>query len=193
MEKRKPIISTVTPCYNEEAAIPLFYQELCRVAEEMADAEFEFLFVDDGSKDGTLEILRELNQRDARVHYVSFSRNFWKEAGIYAGLQNVSGDFVAILDADMQILPHCSRKCHGLCRMRNMIVVGTRRVTQQRGAACAFYVCPYILPANEPDFKNRSSRWGKGFSTDEPQSGGCGPFGGGIQPVFQRNFRLGGF
>ena len=113
MEKRKPIISTVTPCYNEEAAIPLFYQELCRVAEEMADAEFEFLFVDDGSKDGTLEILRELNQRDARVHYVSFSRNFGKEAGIYAGLQNVSGDFVAILDADMQDpgnVPDCVRR-----------------------------------------------------------------------------------
>ena len=102
MEKRKPIISTVTPCYNEEAAIPLFYQELCRVAEEMADAEFEFLFVDDGSKDGTLEILRELNQRDARVHYVSFSRNF--------GMRTC------------RILPHCSRKCTGLCQKRNMIV-----------------------------------------------------------------------
>ena len=131
MEKRKPIISTVTPCYNEEAAIPLFYQELCRVAEEMADAEFEFLFVDDGSKDGTLEILRELNQRAARVHYVSFSRNFGKEAGIYAGLQNVSGDFVAILDADMQDPPSLLPEMYRIVSEEEYDCVGTRRVTRK--------------------------------------------------------------
>ena len=131
MEKRKPIISTVTPCYNEEAAIPLFYQELCRVAEEMADAEFEFLFVDDGSKDGTLEILRELNQRDARVHYVSFSKNFGKEAGIYAGLQNVSGDFVAILDADMQDPPSLLPEMYRIVSEEEYDCVGTRRVTRK--------------------------------------------------------------
>ena len=131
MEKRKPIISTVAPCYNEEAAIPLFYQELCRVAEEMADAEFEFLFVDDGSKDGTLEILRELNQRDARVHYVSFSRNFGKEAGIYAGLQNVSGDFVAILDADMQDPPSLLPEMYRIVSEEEYDCVGTRRVTRK--------------------------------------------------------------
>ena len=131
MEKRKPIISTVTPCYNEEAAIPLFYQELCRVAEEMADAEFEFLFVDDGSKDGTLEILRELNQRDARVHYVSFSRNFGKEAGIYAGLQNVSGDFVAIWDADMQDPPSLLPEMYRIVSEEEYDCVGTRRVTRK--------------------------------------------------------------
>ena len=131
MEKRKAIISTVTPCYNEEAAIPLFYQELCRVAEEMADAEFEFLFVDDGSKDGTLEILRELNQRDARVHYVSFSRNFGKEAGIYAGLQNVSGDFVAILDADMQDPPSLLPEMYRIVSEEEYDCVGTRRVTRK--------------------------------------------------------------
>ena len=131
MEKRKPIISTVTPCYNEEAAIPLFYQELRRVAEKMADAEFEFLFVDDGSKDGTLEILRELNQRDARVHYVSFSRNFGKEAGIYAGLQNASGDFVAILDADMQDPPSLLPEMYRIVTEEEYDCVGTRRVTRK--------------------------------------------------------------
>ncbi|MFR8001940.1 MAG: glycosyltransferase family 2 protein [Hydrogeniiclostridium sp.] len=131
MEKRKPIISTVTPCYNEEAAIPLFYQELRRVAEKMADAEFEFLFVDDGSTDGTLEILRELNQRDARVHYVSFSRNFGKEAGIYAGLQNASGDFVAILDADMQDPPSLLPEMYRIVTEEEYDCVGTRRVTRK--------------------------------------------------------------
>lgn len=131
MQEKRPVISTVTPCYNEEAAIPLFYQELCRVAEEMADAEFEFLFVDDGSKDGTLEILRELNQRDARVHYVSFSRNFGKEAGIYAGLQNVSGDFVAILDADMQDPPSLLPEMYRIVSEEEYDCVGTRRVTRK--------------------------------------------------------------
>ncbi len=131
MQEKRPVISTVTPCYNEEAAIPLFYQELCRVAEKMAEVEFEFLFVDDGSKDGTLEILRELNQRDARVHYVSFSRNFGKEAGIYAGLQNASGDFVAILDADMQDPPSLLPEMYRIVTGEGYDCVGTRRVTRK--------------------------------------------------------------
>ena len=131
MEKRKPIISTVTPCYNEEAAIPLFYQELCRVAEEMADAEFEFLFVDDGSKDGTLEILRELNQRDARVHYVSFSRNFGKEAGIYAGLEAAQGDYAVVMDVDLQDPPALLPQMYRILQEEDYDCVATRRVSRQ--------------------------------------------------------------
>jgi glucosyltransferase len=131
MEKRKPIISTVTPCYNEEASIPLFYQELCRVAENMPNAEFEFLFVDDGSKDTTLLILRELSQKDDRVHYISFSRNFGKEAGIYAGLQNAVGDYVAILDADMQDPPSLLPEMYRIVTEEEYDCVGTRRVTRK--------------------------------------------------------------
>ncbi|MDD4850839.1 MAG: glycosyltransferase family 2 protein [Gemmiger sp.] len=101
-------ISLVVPCYNEEEALPLFYKEAARVAAQMKashGAEFEFVFVDDGSKDGTLRVMRALRAQDARVRYVSFSRNFGKEAGIYAGLQAAKGDYVAMLDADLQDPP----------------------------------------------------------------------------------------
>lgn len=102
------LISLIVPCYNEEESMPLFYQEASRVAAEMGKshgAEFEFIFIDDGSRDGTLRVARELHAQDARVRYVSFSRNFGKEAGIYAGLQAAKGDYVATMDADLQDPP----------------------------------------------------------------------------------------
>lgn len=102
------LISLIVPCYNEEEALPLFYQEASRVAAQMGQshgAEFEFIFVDDGSKDDTMGVVRRLRAEDARVRYVSFSRNFGKEAGIYAGLQAARGDYVAMLDADLQDPP----------------------------------------------------------------------------------------
>ncbi len=102
------LISLVVPSYNEEEAMPLFYQEASRVAAEMKEshgADFEFIFVDDGSKDGTLRVARELHDRDPRVRYVSFSRNFGKESAIYAGLKAARGDYVATLDADLQDPP----------------------------------------------------------------------------------------
>ena len=102
------LISLVVPSYNEEEALPLFYKEAARVAAEMEKshgAAFEFIFVDDGSKDKTLAVARRLHAQDARVRYVSFSRNFGKEAAIYAGLQAARGDYVATLDADLQDPP----------------------------------------------------------------------------------------
>ena len=108
-----PKISIVVPCYNEEAALPLFYQEITRVAGEMDDVDFEFVFIDDGSKDNTLPELRRLAAADSRVRFVSFSRNFGKEAGMLAGLEAATGDFVALMDADLQdppsLLPELSR------------------------------------------------------------------------------------
>lgn len=82
-----PIISIVVPCYNEEEALPLFYQEATRVAGEMSGIDFEFVFIDDGSRDNTLSVLRRLAAADRRVRFVSFSRNFGKEAGMLAGLE----------------------------------------------------------------------------------------------------------
>ena len=102
------LISLIVPCYNEEEAMPLFYKEASRVAAEMKashGADFEFIFVDDGSRDGTLRVARALHAQDDRVRYVSFSRNFGKEAGIYAGLQAAKGDYVATMDADLQDSP----------------------------------------------------------------------------------------
>ena len=101
----KEKISIIVPCYNEEESLPIFYKEIDKSSKEMKSVDFEFLFINDGSKDKTLEILRKLAKKDKRVRYVSFSRNFGKEAGMWAGLENATGDYVAIMDADMQDPP----------------------------------------------------------------------------------------
>lgn len=98
-------ISIIVPCYNEEQTIPLFYKEIKKVSKEMNHVTFEYLFVNDGSKDKTLTILRDLAQKDNDVRYISFSRNFGKEAGMYAGLENATGDYIAVMDADLQDPP----------------------------------------------------------------------------------------
>ena len=102
---RKEKISIVVPCYNEEESLPIFYEEINRVSKEMKVVDFEFLFINDGSRDKTLDILRDLSKKDKRVRFISFSRNFGKEAGMYAGLENATGDYVAIMDVDMQDPP----------------------------------------------------------------------------------------
>ena len=102
---RKDKISIVVPCFNEEESLPIFYKEIDNLSEEMKIVDFEFLFVNDGSYDKTLEELRRLAKKDKRVRYISFSRNFGKEAGMYAGLSNATGDYVAVMDADMQDPP----------------------------------------------------------------------------------------
>lgn len=99
-------ISIVVPCYNEEESIPLFYEEVNKVTEEMKKkAEFEFVFVNDGSKDKTLEEFRKLAKKDKRVRYISFSRNFGKEAGMLAGLEHATGDYITTMDVDLQDPP----------------------------------------------------------------------------------------
>lgn len=99
-------ISVVVPCYNEEESLPLFYEEVNKVTEQMKKkAEFEFIFVNDGSKDKTLEEFRKLAKKDKRVKYISFSRNFGKEAGMLAGLEHATGDYVTTMDADLQDPP----------------------------------------------------------------------------------------
>lgn len=103
MKKEK--ISIIVPCYNEEESLPIFYKEIDRISKEMNEVIFEFLFINDGSCDRTLEILRNMAKKDDRVRYISFSRNFGKEAGMWAGLENATGDYVAIMDADMQDPP----------------------------------------------------------------------------------------
>lgn len=110
MKKEK--ISIVVPCYNEEESLPIFYQEIIKIAKEMKKVDFEFLFINDGSKDNTLNILKELSKKDERVRFISFSRNFGKEGGMYAGLENATGDYVAIMDADMQDPPEMIKKMY---------------------------------------------------------------------------------
>lgn len=103
------LISVIVPCYNEEEVLPLFYAEITKISAQMVDKHpdltFEYLFIDDGSKDHTLRDLRALSRKDSRVRYLSFSRNFGKEAGIYAGLSNAKGDYCVVMDADLQHPP----------------------------------------------------------------------------------------
>ena len=97
-------ISLIVPCYNEEEALPIFYRETKNVLETMP-CEHEFVFINDGSRDRTLAVLKELAGQGGCVQYLSFSRNFGKEAAMYAGFCNVTGDYVAVMDADMQDPP----------------------------------------------------------------------------------------
>lgn len=124
-------ISVVVPCYNEEPALEPFFAVLTSVAEQMHDVGFEFLFINDGSRDGTLKKIKELAVRDERVKYISFSRNFGKEAGIYAGLENASGDFVVIMDADLQDPPALLSEMYRAVTVEGYDCVGSRRVTRK--------------------------------------------------------------
>lgn len=122
-------ISIVIPCYNEQESIPLFYQALEQVKPQLRGYELEYYFVNDGSKDNTLNELRQLNkQHPDSVHYISFSRNFGKEAALYAGLQAATGDYVAVMDVDLQDPPEQLPEMLAGIEDEGYDVVGTRRV-----------------------------------------------------------------
>ena len=127
----KKLISIVVPCYNEEPTLPILYKELNRVTAQMPDYDFEYLFVNDGSKDKTLVMLQEMATKDERVKYVSFSRNFGKEPALYAGLKNAKGDLVATMDADMQDPPALLPELVGYVESGEYDNAGTRRVTRK--------------------------------------------------------------
>ena len=95
-------ISVVVPCFNEEEVLSVFYKKTSEVLNEIDGITYELLFVDDGSKDHTKDILRALSLKDDRCEFVSFSRNFGKEVAMFAGLKKSSGDYVVIMDADLQ-------------------------------------------------------------------------------------------
>ena len=123
-------ISIIVPCFNEEESLALFFSEMEKIKFQLND-HFEYIFVNDGSKDRTLAILRELNQKNNSVRYLSFSRNFGKEAALYAGLKHATGDLVTVMDADLQDPPEL------LLTMKSMLeknpdldCVGTRRTTR---------------------------------------------------------------
>lgn len=120
-------LSLVVPCFNEEEAIPLFYEEICRIQKELSELEIEFRFVDDGSKDGTLEQIKRLRNKDERVHYVSFSRNFGKEAALYAGLVSAQGDYIVTMDVDLQDPPEYLPKMYFAIKEEGYDCVATRR------------------------------------------------------------------
>lgn len=124
MRKMKKI-GVIVPCYNEEESLPYFYKKMQKVMEQM-DVEFELLFVNDGSKDKTLDILKDFAKKDERVRFLSFSRNFGKEAAIYAGLQHVNGDYVTLMDADLQDPPEKLIVMYQVLIKENLDIVGLK-------------------------------------------------------------------
>lgn len=130
MSKNK-LLSVIVSCYNEELAIPEFYKEIIKIADKMNYLDFEFIFVNDGSKDKTLQIVKELREKDKRVRYVSFSRNFGKEAAMLAGLEASKGDYVTLMDADLQDPPSLLPEMYDLIVKEHYDNVGTRRVTRK--------------------------------------------------------------
>ena len=125
------ILTAIVPCFNEEAVIPMFYDEIMRVAELMKnEVEFEVIMVDDGSKDKTLELIRGLRAKDKRIKVISFSRNFGKEAAMYAGLTHAHGDYVAVIDADLQHPPEMLIEMHKAIKYEGFYSACARRSTR---------------------------------------------------------------
>ena len=124
-------ISIIVPCYNEQEALPLFYAEITRVAEQMAPLTFEFVFIDDGSSDGTLSTLRSLAAQDKRLRFVSFSRNFGKEAAILAGLEAAEGAYIATMDADLQDPPALLPELYRAVTEEGYDCAATRRTSRE--------------------------------------------------------------
>ena len=125
-------ISVIVSCYNEEESLPLFYKEMERVRkQDFENIDFEYIFVNDGSKDKTLEEMKELRKQDKKVRYISFSRNFGKEAAMYAGLEAATGDYVTLMDADLQDPPSLLKQMYDCIKNEGYDCVATRRVTRK--------------------------------------------------------------
>lgn len=128
MDKRQKI-SIIVPCYNEMESLPIFYKEITAILEKI-NYDYEILFVNDGSKDNTLNILKEFSKKNDKITYISFSRNFGKEAAMFAGFCNVSGDYVAVMDADMQDPPSLIPEMIKILESGEYDSVATRRVSR---------------------------------------------------------------
>lgn len=127
----KKLLSIVVPCFNEEPALKPFYEVVDKVSREMSEVDFEFVFVDDGSRDGTLKEIEKLREKDERVKFVSFSRNFGKEAALLAGLDYAQGDYVATMDADLQDPPALLPEMYDAIKDGEYDCAATRRVTRK--------------------------------------------------------------
>ncbi len=131
--ERVVLISLIIPCYNEEGSLPILYEALCNVRREdtSPDRSYEFVFVNDGSRDKTAQIIKSLAESDKSVKYVFFSRNFGKEAAMYAGMQKAKGDYIAILDADMQDPPSLIPQMIQDLDTGDYDIIAARRVTRK--------------------------------------------------------------
>jgi len=124
-------ISVIVPCYNEEEVLELFDIEMEKIKKELPKVKFEIIYINDGSKDNTLKILRELSKKSKDNKYVSFSKNFGKEAGIYAGLRNATGDYAVVIDADLQHNPYTIIEMFNILENSEYDSVAVRRVNRK--------------------------------------------------------------
>lgn len=130
-------ISIIVPCYNEEKVLPAFYRAASDAVKDIEGADCEFIFVDDGSRDHTADILQSFSYMDTRCKYLSFSRNFGKEAAMYAGLQNASGDYCVFMDADLQHPPSLLKEMYRIVKQKDMTAVGGLEKTARERTLCA--------------------------------------------------------
>ena len=135
MNNRPCDLSLVVPCYNEEETVGIFYDEAMKTVSSLISSSeissYEFIFIDDGSKDNTLEEIKKLRSKDSNVHFVSFSRNFGKEAGLFAGLEKSRGRYTAVMDVDLQDPPHLIPQMLKAIRDENYSCAATRRTNRK--------------------------------------------------------------
>ena len=124
-------ISVVVSCYNEEKALPHYYNKMKEIMNNMNYVDFEIILVNDGSKDNTLKEMQELARNDARIKFINFSKNFGKEAAMYAGFEYSKGDFIAVMDADLQDPPELLEEMYKGIKEENYDCVATRRTTRK--------------------------------------------------------------
>jgi glycosyltransferase involved in cell wall biosynthesis len=124
-------ISIIVPCYNEEKALKYYYEEMNKVLMSLSNYTYEYIFIDDGSEDGTLDFIKKSALQDSAIHYISFSRNFGKEAAIFSGFKHAFGDYVVIMDADLQDPPKLLPDMLTIIENGEYDSVATRRVTRK--------------------------------------------------------------
>ena len=161
-------VDIIVPCYNEAEGLDLFYQETEKVVSRIDGYEFSYIFINDGSRDASLSVMRRLAQAHPRVHYISFSRNFGKEAGMYAGLRHSSGDYVIIMDADLQhppaLIPQFTaaieegHECAAACRLNRRGEKGLRSFLSGLFYKFSNSMTDVTLPQNAVDFRMMSRK-----------------------------------
>ena len=186
------LLSAIVPCYNEQENIADFYQEFIKNEAFFREKEtdLELLFIDDGSKDATAEEVKKLARQDKRVHLISFSRNFGKEAAIYAGLKKAKGDYVVFLDADLQDPPSILPEMYGYLE-QGYDSVATRRVTRKGEPPVRSFFCKDVLPPHAKNIQNRNHGRGQGLPAYDQTGGGSHSLHAGVQSVQQGDFWLG--
>ena len=190
MEAYTRILSIIVPCYNEEESVPHFYAETVKQETffHEKDVEFEFIFVDDGSRDGTVAAVKALREKDERVHLVSFSRNFGKEAAIIAGLEKSVGDFTVLMDADLQDPPAILPEMYSYIEQG---YDGDATCGQKGRAADQVVLCPEVLWSDAKDFQDGDCGWREGLPADDKTGDRCDSGNEGVQSLFKGNFWMG--